>query len=60
MATLTGLALIVLLVPANALLSRAIAYVSKTIMLRKDERLGALHDLFKNIRSVKLLNLENR
>ena len=58
-AMFAGLAVIVVLIPTNAILTKAISNVSRSIMQWKDKRLGILQDMFSHMDTVKLMCLEN-
>lgn len=60
LALLAGLGVVVVLIPVNGLITRAIGRVSRRMMTAKDERLSLLGELLRNLRPVRMLGLESR
>ena len=60
LALLAGLAIVLLLIPINALLTKKIAAVSRRMMHFKDKRVQLTNELLHQIRTIKLLALEGR
>ena len=60
LALLAGLGVMVVLIPVNGLITRAIGRVSRKMMTAKDERISLLSELLRNLRPLRMLGLESR